>query len=195
MEEAASELTIKGSKFIAHVGHAASREMAEDYIAKISEHYKDATHNCYAYQIGVGDQSIFRYYDGGEPSGTAGRPILQAIQSKNLANVVVVVTRYFGGTKLGTGGLIRAYNSTALSVLDKAVIIEEYPKTSLSLYFSYPQTNAIHQILEKFHAHLIESRFDKIVHYLVELKALDEKEFRNELMNITGGKVNIELCE
>lgn len=193
--EASAEQNVKGSRFIAQVAPAASKEIAEAYVAKISKQYHDATHNCYTYKIGVDDTSIFRYYDAGEPSGTAGRPIFQAIEAKKLTNVVVVVTRYFGGTKLGTGGLIRAYNSAALAALDKASIMKQYPQLLLGLDFSYPLTNAIHQILAKFNAQVIESRFDEVVHYLVQFKALDETHFTNELNNITGGKINIYLCE
>jgi uncharacterized YigZ family protein len=193
--EASAELNVKSSRFIAHVAPAASREIAEEYVAKISKLYHDATHNCYAYKIGVGDESIFRYYDAGEPSGTAGRPIFQAIEAKKLTNVVVVVTRYFGGTKLGTGGLIRAYHAAALAALDQASIIKQYPQLLLGLDFSYPLTHAIHQILAKFNAQVIESRFDEVVHYLIQFKALDETNFTHELNNITGGKINIYLCE
>ncbi len=187
-----AELTIKGSKFISHAAPADKRDMAEKYIDEISNHFHDATHNCFAYKIGAGDAAIFRFSDAGEPSGTAGRPILQAIEHKDLTNVVAAVTRYFGGTKLGTGGLIRAYHSAALAALEKAQIIKHHPETILSLKFPYSLANAVHQVLQKFNGQILENRFEEGSVYIVQLKVSAEENFRHHLQDISKGKILVE---
>ncbi|MFQ5605856.1 MAG: YigZ family protein [bacterium] len=187
-----ADLTVKASKFIAHAAPSGNRESAENFIADISHKYHDATHHCFAYQIGVGDQAKFRFSDAGEPSGTAGRPILQVIESKNLTNVVVVVTRYFGGTKLGTGGLIRAYHAAALSALNGAEVVEHVPKTTLELRFPYALGNAVHQVLHKFSGQTLLSRFEIDSIYTVEIAAVNELEFVEELRNVCRDKIAIE---
>ena len=104
MAEVSGEIVIKGSRFIAHATPVSAQSAAAEFIASISQRFHDATHNCFAWKIGLSDAAVFRFSDAGEPSGTAGRPILQAAETRDLTNLAVVVTRYFGGTKLGTGG-------------------------------------------------------------------------------------------
>lgn len=193
--ESASESAVKGSRFIAHAAPASTKEQAEKYIDAISGRFKEATHNCFAYKIGVGDRAIFRFSDAGEPSGTAGRPILQAIEAKGLTNVAVVVTRYFGGTKLGTGGLIRAYNSSALEALKKAKIVKHYPQILLRLVLPYHFTNSAQHLIKKFAAHIVESQFDEQMVYLLKLKAIDELAFRERLQNASSGQIKIEKID
>lgn len=190
--QSTAELTVKGSKFIAHAIPIENRDNAEVFIAEISHKYHDATHNCFAYKIGVGDGGEFRFSDAGEPSGTAGRPILQAIESRNLTNLVVVVTRYFGGTKLGTGGLIRAYSAAALAALDEATIVKKFPTAKLRLTFGYEFTNPVHQIIQKFQAEIIESRFSEDTNYLIEVREKDLTDFKAELKNISRGQIEID---
>ena len=187
-----AEVVVKGSKFIANAFPIDKKEEAEKYIDAISSKFKDATHNCFAYKIGNGDRAVFRFSDDGEPSGTAGRPILQAIETKDLTNVALVVTRYFGGTKLGTGGLIRAYNSAALEALNNARIISKYPQVILRVKFPYDYTNATQHLIKKFAANILESQFDEQTVYRIQLKASNEIDFRNELQNATSGKVVVE---
>ena len=116
------EIIEKKSKFIAHVFPVQTQEEAEGHIQKLKKQYWDAAHNCYAYQLGEKSE-IQRFSDDGEPQGTAGKPILEVLKGENLTNVLVVVTRYFGGTLLGTGGLVRAYGRTAKEGVIKANII------------------------------------------------------------------------
>ena len=187
-----ARLTVKGSRFVARALPSDSRNSAEDHVERVSKKHRDATHNCFGYRVGVGDEVDFRFSDAGEPSGTAGRPILQAIESKRLTNVVVVVTRYFGGTKLGTGGLIRAYNSAALAALDRATLVRHFPKISLRLKFTYELANAVHQVVEKFGGRIAESRFQEGSVYCVELKASEEADFRAKLRDVSRGQVVVE---
>lgn len=187
--ETIDETVVKGSRFIAHAKPTTDKQSAENYIKRISTKYRDATHNCFAYKIGQGDIADFRFSDDGEPGGTAGRPIFQAIEGKELSNLTVVVTRYFGGTKLGTGGLIRAYGGAAHASLNKAKKITFYPKVSLQLQFSFQQTNPVHQLIDKYHAEILESRFGEETKYKIELNSSDESSFKDELTHLTAGGI------
>jgi uncharacterized YigZ family protein len=113
------ELIINKSRFISECFHVLSEEDAMKEINKVRQKYPDASHHCYAYMV-KGEATIYRFNDDGEPGGTAGMPILQVIQQKEINNVLVVVTRYFGGIKLGAGGLVRAYSRAASEVLQRA---------------------------------------------------------------------------
>ena len=190
--EVSAEVVVKASKFIANAFPAGSKDEGEKYIDAISARFKDATHNCFAYKIGIGDQAVFRFSDDGEPSGTAGRPILQAIETKDLTNIALVVTRYFGGTKLGTGGLIRAYNSVALAALNNARIISKYPQVILRVRFPYDYTNAAQHLIKKFGGSILESQFEEQAVYRVQLKASDAIDFNNQLQNASSGKITVE---
>lgn len=123
-DNVSSELIEKKSKFIANAFQVKNKEEAENKINEISKEYFDAKHNCYAYIINDGKKIIEKMSDNGEPSGTAGMPILNVLKKKNLQNVLVIVTRYFGGILLGTGGLTRAYSGVTTQCIDKANIIK-----------------------------------------------------------------------
>lgn len=124
-KEIQAEIVEKKSKFIANVFYVESQEEAEEKIKEMKKKYYDARHNCFAYSIFSNDGIINRFSDDGEPSGTAGSPMLNILNSKNLSNIVVIVTRYFGGILLGTGGLVRAYTGTLQEALSKAKEVEK----------------------------------------------------------------------
>lgn len=190
-QEASAELVVKGSRFIAHAAPVADEVAAQEYIERIAMQFRDATHNCNAYKLGTGDQALIRFRDAGEPSGTAGKPILQAIENKGLTNIVIVVTRYFGGTKLGTGGLMRAYGGAAQAVLDKCDIKKQTPQTILSIEFPYPLADSVHQILEKFHAQILDTRFRENSIYTVKIAEADASECKTTLRDVSSGKIAI----
>jgi len=119
--------TIKKSRFIASVQEISNEYEARIFLKSIAEQFPDASHHCWAYQFGVGGQMISQYSDGGEPANSAGPPILQAIKREKITNVMVVISRYFGGIKLGISGLIRAYRDTALKGLQAAGKIKKFP--------------------------------------------------------------------
>ena len=125
-DNASAEVVEKKSKFIANVFYVESREEAEEIIKKINKQYHDARHNCYAYRVITSDGMIEKASDDGEPSGTAGAPMLTILSKNNLANVLVIVTRYFGGILLGTGGLVKAYSESCTLGIEKAGIVEKY---------------------------------------------------------------------
>lgn len=139
----------KGSKFIGLAFPVSGEEEIKNRLEEVKKQYYDARHHCYAYIIGLKDQS-FRANDDGEPNHSAGDPILGQIRSKNLTNCLVIVVRYFGGTKLGVGGLITAYKSAAEDALNQIVIQTIYAQTAIELKFSYDATSDVERALSEF---------------------------------------------
>ncbi|MBP5797588.1 MAG: YigZ family protein [Bacteroidales bacterium] len=138
----------KGSKFIATAFTVTSEDEVKQALAEVKKKYYDARHHCYAYMIGP-DKSCFRSSDDGEPSGTAGKPILNQILSKDVTNVCVIVVRYFGGIKLGVSGLINAYKTAAREALNNAVIVEKTVNEVYSLEFPYALMNDVMRVLKE----------------------------------------------
>lgn len=149
----------KASKFLGIALPAASESEVKTNLDKIRKRYFDANHHCYAYRLGF-EKSIFRFNDDGEPGGSAGKPIYGQILSKDLSDLLIVVVRYFGGTKLGIPGLINAYKTTAREALENAVIIEKSVTICYRLTFDYPAMNEIMRILKEEHAHILSQGYD-----------------------------------
>ena len=137
----------KGSKFIALAFPVTTEEEIKQHVAEAKKTYYDARHHCYAYILGP-DKSAYRVNDDGEPSGTAGRPIYGQLLSKDITNVLVLVVRYFGGTKLGVPGLINAYRSATINALENNEIIEKTIDESYQVSFDYTAMNSVMQILK-----------------------------------------------
>jgi len=186
-----AEYKVKGSQFIGRAKPATSREEAEHFIGEIRKLHHDATHNCFAYQIGVGQQSIMRQSDDGEPSGTAGKPILQAITSRELTNIVLMVTRYFGGIKLGTGGLIRAYGTTASATMEKAEIKLVYLTSLVEIEYPYEMSGVVSRTIERFHAEIKTSSYDANVHLQVAIRQSLTETLISHLTEESSGKIII----
>ena len=156
-ENVSAEIVEKKSKFIANIFYVETREEAENVIKDINKKYHDARHNCYAYRIIENGQTVQKASDDGEPSGTAGAPMLNIISKKNLNNILVVVTRYFGGILLGTGGLVKAYSSAVTKALENASIVDkndikilkEEFTTNIYLEIAIKDDKNIDKILEK----------------------------------------------
>jgi uncharacterized YigZ family protein len=146
--EAATEGLFKdrGSRFIAKALPVTSQEEIKNILSGLKKEYHDARHHCYAWMIGP-DRQAWRTNDDGEPSGTAGRPILGQINSRELTNIMVVVIRYFGGTLLGVSGLINAYRTAAADALEKAVIVEKYIMQKWAISFPYAAMNDVMKVL------------------------------------------------
>ena len=136
-EDTSAEIVEKKSRFIANVFYIENVEEAEEKIKEIKKKYFDARHNCFAYRIATESKIVERFSDDGEPSGTAGAPMLTVLAGNNLANILVVVTRYFGGTLLGAGGLIRAYTLSVKSALEKTNFEEKVKGLKVELQISY----------------------------------------------------------
>jgi uncharacterized YigZ family protein len=136
---------------------------AKNFVSAIRTEHAQATHNCYAYRIGTSEHALEYFNDHGEPNGTAGKPILGAIQRLGLTNVVVVVTRYFGGKKLGVRGLIEAYGGAATSTLEKAGTILKIPKFSVTLVYPYAEHSTMIYRMQQLEAETIASQFTEEV--------------------------------
>lgn len=159
----------RGSKFIGYACPVVTAAQANDYLQQIKEEHPSATHHCFAWRLGVkGDQ--YRAYDDGEPSGTAGRPIYDAIRSAGLTNVVVVVVRYYGGTPLGKPGLIQAYKETAIGVLQNAGSVERALTSVSSVRFPYAYMNVVMTELKKADAQILEMTSEEDVLIQFELR-------------------------
>lgn len=194
-QSVSAELKEKGSRFLCQVHPVTGREQAEEHIAALSARYYDATHNCFAYSIGLGPQTITRFSDDGEPSGTAGKPILQAITGRELTNVVAVVTRYFGGTKLGTGGLVRAYSSVTSQALDLAEITIEHLQTIVHLVYDYHYANLVKMIMDHYDAKVKSSDYQTEISQFILVRISKTEEFINQLTNQSSGNIKIEMPE
>ncbi|MDZ7330526.1 MAG: YigZ family protein [candidate division KSB1 bacterium] len=191
-DEQSAELKVKGSLFIGTASPVATINQAQEFIQRISQKYFDATHHCYAYQLGWASSAVYRMSDAGEPSGTAGQPILSVIKGKGLTNICVIVTRYFGGTKLGKGGLARAYADCAHLVLERCTIITNYLAQRLELHFDYQLTNPVMSVLSSFQATIHRSDFDQQAHLVTSIRISQIDNFKRQLIEATSGKIRIQ---
>jgi len=171
--EAQGEYKEKGSKFMAYAYPIQDEEMFEFYLDRLKSLHPKARHHCYAYKLGL-DMNRYRINDDGEPSGTAGKPILGQIQSYNLTDVLVVVVRYFGGTKLGATGLIRAYKEATQDALNHAEIVEKYLTAEYELNFGYEQMGHILNILKEIDVEIIHKAFEANCYVKIEVRLSKE---------------------
>lgn len=174
-----NEIIINKSKFLTHIKPIENEEDAKTFIAKIKKDHYNATHNCYAYIVG----NITRISDDGEPAKTAGVPMLEVLYHHQLTNVVVVVTRYFGGIKLGGGGLIRAYSKSVAQVLIECEIIEIIKKVILNIQCAQKHITVIKKIIETNKLIIIESEFSNQVMYKLEVPITKIDEIKTEIIN------------
>lgn len=160
----------RGSKFIARAFHVESEEDVKSNLEQLRKEFYDARHHCYAYQLGF-DKSAYRVNDDGEPSGTAGRPIFGQLQSFDLTNILIVVIRYFGGTKLGVPGLINAYRSAAKEAIESNTILTKTIDEVYKIQYPYPAMNEVMKIMKD---HKL-SQFDQVFEMDCELKFIVRK--------------------
>jgi uncharacterized YigZ family protein len=185
-----TEETIKRSRFIATLAHALTEEDAKAFISMVKNEFEDATHNCWAYVAGPpGDTARIGMSDDGEPHGTAGKPILNVLLHSEIGEVVAVVTRYFGGTKLGTGGLVRAYSGSVKTALEGLSIKEKRDDITLTAIFDYPNINAVKQVLETFDSEIIEEAYEADVAFKIKLPKTSKDGFIRAIKDLTAGKI------
>lgn len=181
-ENVSYELIEKKSKFIANLYYVESVEQAEEKIKELKKKHYNARHNCYAFSIFSTNGKIDRFSDDGEPSGTAGSPMLNIINSQGLSNILVVVTRYFGGILLGTGGLVRAYSDATLKALENSTQIEKALGFIVKFTVSYADVEKIKYYFKQEAINIINNEFDENVNIYVEItkekynKILENKE-------------------
>lgn len=188
--ESYAEYVIKKSKFIARAVHITTEEEAQAYLRDGKKQYWDARHNCYAYQLGMNFEKQ-KSSDDGEPSGTAGKPILEVLKNKGLTNTLIVVTRYFGGIKLGTGGLIRAYGTAAVAALDNAIIEDYIDCRILYLQTDYSFLSATERLLPDFEAVITKRDFADFVGLTVGVPEDKADECLLALRDKTNGTLTV----
>lgn len=186
----AHEIIIERSRFIAHCARAESEAEAQDFIAEIKRLHRVATHNCSAYLIGENDQ-IQKANDDGEPSGTAGVPILEVLKKKKLKDTVVVVTRYFGGIKLGAGGLIRAYGKSASEGLNETGIVERILMQSMKITVDYTWIGKIENELRNAPYILNGVDYAEKAIFDVFVKENEAGAFTSWMTELTNGQASI----
>lgn len=171
-----ASLTVDGSRFLAVAAGVTDRDDVEARVRAVREREHKATHHCLAYRLGPeGDPA--RYDDDGEPSGTAGAPILRRIDGRGLTNTLVVVTRHFGGTELGTGGLARAYGDAADAALDRAAIGERVVRTPVRLRFAYDDTAPAEAVVRRFDAVVQDRDYTAVTTWTVGVRASQVEAF------------------
>ena len=151
----------KSSKFLAYAYHVGNEAEIKELLDALRKKYYDATHHCYAWRLGPQGEE-YRVNDDGEPSGTAGKPILGQLLSKNVTDALIVVVRYFGGTKLGVSGLITAYREAAATVIEEAAIEERTVDVRLEIKFGYLAMNGVMRIVKEMQPEIVYQRFDNV---------------------------------
>ena len=189
-----SEIVIQKSRFITYVNRAETEEQAQEFINNIKAKHKSANHNCSAYIIGEHD-NIQKANDDGEPSGTAGVPMLEVLKKQGLQDTVVVVTRYFGGIKLGGGGLIRAYGKATTEGIDAAKVVERKLHHLMKVSIDYTWLGKVENEVRNSDYPLKEIIYADQVEVLVYTKADEEADFINWMAEITNGQAKIEIVE
>jgi uncharacterized YigZ family protein len=184
------EMKVSNSRFVASLDYVDSVNSARDFVQRIRAEFPDASHNVPAFIVGGGASTIDYCSDDGEPSGTSGKPILSALKGSGLGNAALVVTRYFGGTLLGTGGLVKAYSEAAKKVLETVARAELVDMTLVELVMSYHVYELFISLARSSRITLIESDFSESVRVQCETRSEDVEAFKARLNEISSGTVS-----
>lgn len=174
----------KRSKFLAFAHHVTSENEVKELLQAYKKKYYDARHCCYAYMLGA-DRSVFRANDDGEPSSTAGKPILGQINAHELTDILIVVVRYFGGTKLGTSGLIVAYRTAAAAAIENAQIETRYVEDIIDYSFTYPLLNEVMRVVKELEPRIVSQTFDNTCHISLAIRKSQAAELRQRLEQLS----------
>ncbi len=184
---------IKASRFIAELFPVKNEDEVQNYLNEVKKREYTANHHCFAWRLGVGDDEVWRVSDDGEPAGTAGKPIYLVLSGANLTNVLAVVTRYFGGTKLGKGGLMRAYGGVvqeALALLKKKGYI---PRVTLECHCDFEHANLVYRLIETFGAQLRNQDYAEGVTILLSIRTDQADKFSWELHELSNGLIKARI--
>ena len=184
-EEVIVEQEISKSKFLTYLAPIASEDEAKEYLREVKRLHPKATHHCSAYVVG----DIERSNDDGEPASSAGLPMLQTLRGNELDGVIAVVVRYYGGIKLGVGGLIRAYSSSVTQAIDHATILVPLLMSRVKLTFPYEHINAVETLCEGV-SEIVDREYDDLVHYTIRIQNLEDID---DLSDFTQGSATQEL--
>ncbi|MBL3656497.1 IMPACT family protein [Fulvivirga sediminis] len=184
----------KGSKFLAYAYHVKNEEEVKECLGQLKKQYHDARHHCYAYMLGA-ERKDFRANDDGEPNHSAGDPILGQINSKNLTDVLVVVVRYFGGTKLGVSGLINAYKVSAEEALANANILKVEVTKPIKITYSYEETNEVMKLVSDLSLEIVNQEFTMncTMEAEVKINLLNSLKEKVQLLNDLGNNIQLNL--
>ncbi|WP_239255186.1 YigZ family protein [Listeria ilorinensis] len=188
-KEGQHEIEIEKSRFICSMTRSETEQEAQSFILKLKKKYRDSTHNCSAYIIGENDQHQ-KANDDGEPSGTAGIPMLEVLKKKGLKNTVVVVTRYFGGTKLGTGGLVRAYGKAVSETCSEIGIVERILATIISVPVPYNQLDKLENLLTQKNYQIADRTFTDLVTLDIFVDQDDVDNFTQMITEFSSGQIH-----
>ena len=180
---ATATVTEKRSKFIAFAHPVSSADEVKEIVQRYRKEYYDARHVCWAYMLGF-ERADFRSNDDGEPSGTAGKPILGQINSNELTNILIVVIRYFGGVKLGTSGLIVAYKAASAAVIGEAQIIERTVDEVITIHFPYVQLNGVMRVVKDMNPEIISQTFELECDMTLRIRKSEAERLRKALADI-----------
>jgi uncharacterized YigZ family protein len=180
----------KGSRFIAFAYPVFSESEVKQHLNELKKKYYDARHHCYAYRLGV-DGEQWRAVDDGEPSSSAGKPILGQLLSNNLTNIVVFVVRYFGGIKLGVPGLINAYRSATADAILNAEIVEKEDKDSFAIEFNYTAMNDVMKIIKDEHPEIVKQEFEMICRIELRIRRSLSETLKDKFAKIESLKILI----
>lgn len=183
---------IKGSRHIATALPLSSETEVETYLQALRAEFPSANHHAYAWRLGRKGERFY-YSDDGEPSGCAGRPILQHMEGKEVSKVLLVVSRIFGGTKLGAGGLVRAYGGAAAELLKVADIVTVVPRSRIRIRYAYECTNAIQALVHSRETKTLESDYGSEVSLLLEVLESEADEIRAEILDATAGAATVTI--
>lgn len=186
------EIEIKKSRFICHLKRVETEEEAQAFIEEIKKEHWKATHNCSAYTIGMNNE-IQRAHDDGEPSGTAGVPMLEIFLKRELKNVVAVVTRYFGGTKLGAGGLIRAYGGAVNDAIDYIGVVERQLQRLIDITVTYSQSGKVENALREANYAIQDIIYAENITYQCIIPLESEEKFIEDITNWTSAQADIHI--
>ncbi len=195
-EQVSEEIEVRKSRFICHLAHADNAQQAKQFIATIKDRYTDATHNCWAFQTEEpGSTRSIGCSDDGEPHGSAGKPMLNILSHSEVGEVVAVVTRYYGGTKLGTGGLVRAYSDSVKAAIDKLTTCTKIDWQYGSLTIGYDLQSAVEKALTDSGAEITNSQFAEKVTLMLRYGAESLAEINEKLGNLSQGALKIQNPE
>ncbi|MBD1428567.1 IMPACT family protein [Sphingobacterium litopenaei] len=178
----------KGSKFIAYAYPFKDENKLKEIIGELKSLHPKARHHCWAYRLSP-DRTVFRVNDDGEPSGTAGRPILNALLSKDVTNILVVVVRYFGGTLLGVPGLINAYKTATQEALANAVVVEKTVNDVYQIDFEYLAMNDVMRVIKDENITVLDQQFDNACVMTVEMRKMQVNTFMQKMEKVEGARI------
>jgi len=186
------ETEVRKSRFICHLAHASQPAAAKQFVATINAQYFDATHNCWAFQTDKpGSTRSIGCSDDGEPHGTAGKPMLNVLCHSDVGEIVAVVTRYYGGTKLGTGGLARAYSDSVKVAMEKLLTSEKVDWSYAKLSLPYSEQSAVENAFKETGVEIVNSTFDAKVTFDIRFNKKALEEINSKLGNLSQGKLRI----